>query len=84
MPYRGILAHQPAPFSFFTVEPAGWIRGVRVRRYGNTISIFIAGDVGIEIVPDAVTVMVLIGECQVGADVEIHPMRNQEVVAGPI
>tara|TARA_B100001250_G_scaffold146646_1_gene125578 strand:- start:526 stop:720 length:195 start_codon:yes stop_codon:yes gene_type:complete len=63
--------------SFFAVKPTGWIRGVWVGRYGNTVPIFIAGDVGVEIVPDSITVVVLIGERHVGAVIEIHPMGHK-------
>ena len=77
MPCGGILTSQPAPLPFFAVEPTGWIGGVWVGRYGNTVPVFITGDMGVEIVPDSIAVVVLIGERQVGAVIEIHPVGHE-------
>jgi|TARA_B100001250_G_scaffold383686_1_gene377838 hypothetical protein len=39
---------------------------------------------GIQVIPQTIAIVVLIGERQVCAAVEIHPVGNEEVVASSI
>jgi hypothetical protein len=40
--------------------------------------------VGIQLVPQAITIMILIGERQIGASIEIHPVGEEEVVVSSV
>jgi hypothetical protein len=40
--------------------------------------------VGVQFVPQAITIVILIRESQIGAGIEIHPVREEEVVISSV
>jgi hypothetical protein len=40
--------------------------------------------VSVQLVPQAIAIMILIGERQIGAVIEIHPVREEEVVVSSV